>query len=47
MSLSATVLGFSGSYAERGGACSGYLVESSEARFWVDCGAGTLANLQK
>ncbi len=46
MTLRVTVLGFSGSYAAPGGACSGYLVESGEARFWVDCGAGTLANLQ-
>jgi len=44
--LSLTVLGCSGSYAAAGEACSGYLVQSSETNLWVDCGPGTLANLQ-
>jgi len=45
--LSVTVLGCSGSYAGRGGACSGYLVDDGTTRAWVDAGAGTLANLQR
>jgi ribonuclease BN (tRNA processing enzyme) len=45
--LSVTVLGCSGSYAAVGGACTGYLVETSEARVWLDAGPGTLANLQR
>ena len=44
--LAVTVLGCSGSYAEPGGACTGYLVQSSGARVWLDAGPGTLANLQ-
>ena len=42
-----TVLGCSGSYAKRGGACTGFLVQSSEANVWLDAGPGTLANLQQ
>jgi ribonuclease BN (tRNA processing enzyme) len=43
-----TVLGCSGSYgAPAGGACSGYLVRSAGATLWLDCGNGTLANLQR
>ena len=43
-----TVLGCSGSYgAPAGGACSGYLVRSAGALLWLDCGNGTLANLQR
>lgn len=45
--FSLTVLGCSGSYAGPGGACSGYLVRSSTTTLWVDCGPGTLANLQE
>lgn len=44
--FSITVLGCSGSYAGAGEACSGYLVKSETTRLWVDCGPGTLANLQ-
>jgi ribonuclease BN (tRNA processing enzyme) len=44
--LAVTVLGCSGSYAEPGGACTGYLVQSYEAKVWLDAGPGTLANLQ-
>ena len=47
MGLSLTVLGCSGSYAAAGEACSGYLVQSAETNIWVDCGPGTLANLQE
>ena len=43
-----TVLGCSGSYgAPAGGACSGYLVRTAGAAIWLDCGNGTLANLQR
>lgn len=44
--LTVTVLGCSGTYAAAGGACSGYLVRSPGATMWVDCGPGTLANVQ-
>ncbi|HEX2048037.1 MAG TPA: MBL fold metallo-hydrolase [Acidimicrobiales bacterium] len=46
MGLSVTVLGCSGSYPGRGGACSGYLVDDGTTRLWLDAGSGTLANLQ-
>ncbi len=46
MGLSVTVLGCSGSYPGRGGACSGYLVDDGTTRIWLDAGSGTLANLQ-
>jgi ribonuclease BN (tRNA processing enzyme) len=45
--LSVRVLGCDGSYAGPNGACSGYLVSSGSTNVWVDCGPGTLANLQK
>lgn len=41
-----TVLGCSGSYAAPGEACSGYLLSSEDTHVWLDCGPGTLANLQ-
>ncbi len=42
------MLGSSGSYgAPAGGACSGYLVRSGGTAIWMDCGNGTLANLQR
>lgn len=47
MSLSVTVLGCDGSFAGAGGACSGYLVRGDGAALWLDCGPGTLANLQQ
>ncbi len=47
MTLSATVLGCSGTYASAGGACSGYLVRSDTTAAWLDCGPGTLGNLQR
>ena len=46
MGLSLTVLGSSGTYAGPGNACSGYLVRSGDTSVWLDCGPGTLANLQ-
>lgn len=45
--LTLTVLGCSGTYAEAGGACSGYLVRSGRTALIVDLGSGTLANLQR
>ncbi|SUZ61029.1 uncharacterized protein METZ01_LOCUS13883 [marine metagenome] len=45
--LALTVLGCSGSYAGADQACSGYLIRSASTIVWVDCGPGTLANLQK
>jgi ribonuclease BN (tRNA processing enzyme) len=45
--LTLTVLGCDGSYAGPGGACSGYLLSSGDTHVWVDCGPGTLANLQQ
>ena len=47
MALLLTVLGCSGTYAAPGGACSGYLVRSLTTAVLVDCGPGTLANLQE
>src|SRR4051794_1914598 len=47
MALTLTVLGCSGSYAGPGQACSGYLLSSDGAHVWVDCGPGTMANLQE
>ncbi|HEV3226693.1 MAG TPA: MBL fold metallo-hydrolase [Acidimicrobiales bacterium] len=47
MGLTVTVLGCDGSYAGPGGACSGYLVSSNGTNVWLDCGPGTLANLQE
>jgi ribonuclease BN (tRNA processing enzyme) len=42
-----TVLGCSGTYADSGGAGTGYLLRSPEATVWHDCGPGTLGNLQR
>jgi ribonuclease BN (tRNA processing enzyme) len=42
-----TVLGCSGTFASAGGACSGYLVQSDRTTIWLDCGPGTLGNLQQ
>lgn len=47
MSFTFTVLGSSGGYAAPGNACSGYLVEGDGFRLVMDCGPGTLANLQQ
>ena len=47
MGLSVTVLGCSGSFPGRGGACSGYLVDDGTTRVWLEAGSGTLANLQR
>lgn len=45
--LDITVLGCSGTYAGAGGACSGYLLRTDVTSIWLDCGAGSLANLQR
>lgn len=42
-----TVLGCDGSYPGPGGASSGYLITSGDTAVWLDCGSGTLANLQR
>jgi ribonuclease BN (tRNA processing enzyme) len=43
-----TVLGCSGSYGSpAGGACSGYLIRAGSETIWLDCGNGTLTNLQQ
>jgi ribonuclease BN (tRNA processing enzyme) len=42
-----TVLGCSGSYPGRDNACSGYLVRCADTTIWMDCGSGTMANLQR
>ncbi len=41
-----TVLGNNGPFPAAGGACSGYLLQSGSANILIDCGNGTLANLQ-
>lgn len=46
MGLTITVLGCSGTYASAGGACSGYLLQTDSTNLWLDCGPGTLGNLQ-
>jgi len=47
MAIDVTVLGCSGTYAGASEACSGYLVDAGGFRILLDCGPGTLANLQK
>jgi ribonuclease BN (tRNA processing enzyme) len=47
MGMRVTVLGCSGSYAAPRGACTGYLVQSDAHNVLLDCGPGTLANLQE
>jgi ribonuclease BN (tRNA processing enzyme) len=46
-SLEVTVLGCNGTYAGAGGACTGYLVRGGGQAVLLDCGPGTLANLQR
>jgi ribonuclease BN (tRNA processing enzyme) len=41
-----TVLGCDGSFPGPGGAASGFLVRTATTAIWLDCGPGTLANLQ-
>jgi ribonuclease BN (tRNA processing enzyme) len=47
MGLTVTVLGCDGSFAGPDGACSGYLLSTGDEHVWLDCGPGTLANLQQ
>ena len=47
MSLTITVLGASGTYPAAETACSGYLLRTERTAVWLDCGTGTLANLQR
>lgn len=43
-----TVLGCSGSYGSHpAGPCSGYLLREGDTAIWLDCGNGTLPNLQQ
>ncbi len=42
-----TILGKSPSWADVGGACSGYLIESSETKILVDCGSGVFGKLRE
>jgi ribonuclease BN (tRNA processing enzyme) len=42
-----TVLGNNGPFPSAGGACSGYLLTSGPTNIMIDCGNGTLGNLQK
>lgn len=41
------VLGSSGGYPVPDNPCSGYLLESAEARIWIDAGNGTMAAVQR
>lgn len=43
--MKVTVLGTSSPYPRPGDPCSSFLVDTGEARLWVDTGAGTLAAL--
>ncbi len=45
--LTVTILGSSGTYPAAGTACSGYLLRTAATAVWLDCGSGTLANLQR
>ena len=45
--MTITVLGASGTYPAPGTACSGYLVRTATTAVWLDCGSGSLANLQR
>lgn len=45
--LTITVLGASGTYPAPSTACSGYLLRTASTTVWLDCGSGTLANLQR
>jgi ribonuclease BN (tRNA processing enzyme) len=46
-SIRVTVLGCSGSFAAPGTACTGYLLQAGGKNVLLDCGPGTLANLQR
>lgn len=42
-----TVLGANGTYPDRGGACSGYLLRHEGFSMWMDAGNGTMGRLQE
>ena len=42
-----TILGKSPSWADTGGACSGYLLESAETKILIDCGSGVFGKLRE
>jgi len=42
-----TVLGCGGTWADPGGATSGYLVREDGFNLWLDCGSGTLSRLEQ
>jgi ribonuclease BN (tRNA processing enzyme) len=42
-----TVLGCGGTWADPGGATSGYLIREDGFNLWLDCGSGTLARLEQ
>jgi ribonuclease BN (tRNA processing enzyme) len=42
-----TVLGSSAAYPAAGGAASGYLLRHDGFNLWIDCGTGTLSNIQR
>jgi ribonuclease BN (tRNA processing enzyme) len=41
------VLGSSAAYPDAGGAASGYLLRHDGFNLWIDCGTGTLSNVQR
>lgn len=47
MSASLTVCGSAGTHVGPGRACSGYLVTAGQDRLLLDCGNGSLANVQR
>jgi ribonuclease BN (tRNA processing enzyme) len=47
MGMNVTILGCSGSYPGPGESCSGYLIRNGDVSVCVDCGPGTIANLQR
>ena len=47
MTLAITILGSSAMYSTPERACSGYLLEADDKRFWIDAGGGTWRNLQR
>jgi ribonuclease BN (tRNA processing enzyme) len=42
-----TILGSSAAFPAAGGAASGYLLRQDGFNLWMDCGTGTLANVQR
>lgn len=46
MSIRLTILGKSPAWADRDGACSGYLARVGELRLLIDCGCGVFAKLR-